>query len=106
MILKLGMKHQATELYKAYINHDPWMTLTYFSERSTLVVYAFEWGKLLKSHLKGKTCIKLANGLNFYDLKTKFDPGDALILSWGCIHVPCAPEKMIHFEILIAFDSK
>ena len=23
MILKLGMKHQAMELYKVYINHDP-----------------------------------------------------------------------------------
>ena len=27
MILKLGMKHQAIELYKVYINHDPGMTL-------------------------------------------------------------------------------
>ena len=35
MILKLGMKHQAMELYKVYINLDPWMTLTYFTARST-----------------------------------------------------------------------
>ena len=35
MILKLGMKHQAMKLYKVYINHDPWMTLTYFTARST-----------------------------------------------------------------------
>ena len=28
MILKLGMKHQGEELYKAYINHDPRMTMT------------------------------------------------------------------------------
>ena len=35
MILKLGMKHQAIELYKVYINRDPWMTLTYFTARST-----------------------------------------------------------------------
>ena len=35
MILKLGMKHQAMELYKVYINRDPWMTLTYFTARST-----------------------------------------------------------------------
>ena len=34
MILKLGMKHQTIELYKVYINHDPWMTLTYFTARS------------------------------------------------------------------------
>ena len=32
MILKLGMKHQAMELYKVYISHDPGMTLTYFME--------------------------------------------------------------------------
>ena len=42
MILKLVMKHQATELYKVYINHDPWMTLTYFTARSALVSYVFE----------------------------------------------------------------
>ena len=35
MILKLGMKHQAMKLYKVYRNHDPWMTLTYFTARST-----------------------------------------------------------------------
>ena len=35
IILKLGMKHQAMELYKVYINHDPWITLTYFTARST-----------------------------------------------------------------------
>ena len=35
MIMKLGVKHQAMELYKVYINCDPWMTLTYFMARST-----------------------------------------------------------------------
>ena len=34
MNFKLGMKHQAMELYKVYINHDPGMTLTFFTERS------------------------------------------------------------------------
>ena len=34
-ILKLGIKHQAMELYKVYINHDPGMTLTFFTARST-----------------------------------------------------------------------
>ena len=28
-ILKLGMKHQGTQLYKVYINHDPGLTLTF-----------------------------------------------------------------------------
>ena len=35
MILKLGIKHQSMELYKVYINRDPWVTLTYFTARST-----------------------------------------------------------------------
>ena len=30
--------------------------------KSTWVAYAFEWGNLLKRHLKGKTSRKLANG--------------------------------------------
>ena len=35
MILKLGMKHKGTEVYKICINHDTGMTLTYFTARST-----------------------------------------------------------------------
>ena len=35
MALKLGTKHQAMQLYKVCINHDPWMTLTYFMARPT-----------------------------------------------------------------------
>ena len=35
MILKLDVKHLEIELYKFYINHDPGMTLTYFTARST-----------------------------------------------------------------------
>ena len=42
-------------------------------------------GKMVKCHLKGKTCSKLANGLNFYDLKKKLTPGFALLS--GYIHV-------------------
>ena len=37
-------------------------------------------GKLFKYHLKGRTYNKLANGLNFYDLKKKLTPGFALAL--------------------------
>ena len=87
MILKLGMKHQAMELYEIYINRDPWMTLTYFTARQTQVAHSFEWGKLLKCHLKGKTCSKLANVLKFYDLKKKLTPGVVLTRPWGYIHV-------------------
>ena len=45
MILKLGMKHLGMELYKVCINHDPGMTLTCFTARSTQVAHAFEWEK-------------------------------------------------------------
>ena len=38
-------------------------------------------------HLKGKTCSKLANGLNLYDLKKILTPEVALTLPWGYIHV-------------------
>ena len=31
----LGVKHQAMELYKVYINHDHGMTLTFLTARST-----------------------------------------------------------------------
>ena len=42
---------------------------------------------MLKCHLKGKTCRKLAKGLKFYDLKKKLTPGVALTWPWGYIHV-------------------
>ena len=32
---KLGMRHQWLMDYNVYINHDPVMTLTYFTTRST-----------------------------------------------------------------------
>ena len=76
MILKLGMKHQAMELYKVYINHDPWMTLTYFMAKKINLGrpwHAFKWGKWLKCHLKGETCSKLAYGLKFYDFEKEID---------------------------------
>ena len=43
------------------------MTLTKFMARSTWVAYAFEFGKLLQCHLKGKASRKLANGQNIED---------------------------------------
>ena len=35
MVLRFGMKHQALQLYKCCINHDPGMTVIYFKARST-----------------------------------------------------------------------
>ena len=46
MILKLGMKHQEMEHHRVCINHDPGMTLTFFTARSTSVAHAFEWVKI------------------------------------------------------------
>ena len=51
MILKLGMYPLGLKLYKAYINDDPGLTLTYFTARSNWVICMFEWGKLLQIHL-------------------------------------------------------
>ena len=69
-MINLGQGHLLTLAglsftHNMYINHDPVMNLTQFIARSTWVVaYTFEWGKLLKCHLKGKTSRKLANGQN------------------------------------------
>ena len=49
---KLGMKHLWLKYYNVFITQDLVVTLTYFMTRSTQVTYAFEWGKLLKSHLR------------------------------------------------------
>ena len=69
---KLGVKHQWLRYSNVYINHDPVMILTKFMARSTWVAYAFEWGKLLKCHSKGKASRKLANGQNIdYSEKRK-----------------------------------
>ena len=59
MILKVSMQHQVLKLYKVNINDDP--GLTYFTTRSKVVAYMFEWENLLQSHLILETCSK---GLN------------------------------------------
>ena len=74
--MELDVKHQWLKYYNVYVNHDPVMTLTQFIARSTWVAYAFEWGKLLKCHLKGKTNRTLANGQNInYSEKRKWPKG-------------------------------
>ena len=46
-----------------------------------MVAYAFEWGKLLKCHLKGKASRKLANGQNIdYSEKRKWPKGFICII--------------------------
>ena len=45
MILKLGMLHCLCEYYQGCSNYDPWLTFTYFTSRSNLVL-AFVWEKV------------------------------------------------------------
>ena len=86
--MKLGMKHWGLEYYNVCINYDLWMTLTYFMARSTWVAHALEWEKLLKCHLKGKSCRKWANGLKVGNSeKKKWTLGVGLPPPWGNIHV-------------------
>ena len=73
---KLGVKHRWLMYFVVYINYDPVMTLTKFMARSTWVAHAFEWGKLLKCHLKGKAFRNLTNGQNIdYSEKRKWPKG-------------------------------
>ena len=53
MILKLGMQHWGLELYKVYINDDPGLTFTYFTARSNMGPYTFEWGKTVTKSFDG-----------------------------------------------------
>ena len=41
---------------------------------------------LIGENLKGKTCSKLAKGLQFYVFKKKLTEGVALTQPWGYIH--------------------
>ena len=63
------------------------MTLTFLRHGQLRLSTHLNGGKLLQCHLKGKTCSKLAYGLNLYDLKRKLTPEVALTLTWGYIHV-------------------
>ena len=54
MILKLSIYHWGFKLFKVYINDGPGMTLTYFTQRSNLGAYAFEWKKCYKCNGKVK----------------------------------------------------
>ena len=46
MILKLITKHCSCENYQGYTNYNPGLTLTYFTQRSNLVTWAFVWEKV------------------------------------------------------------
>ena len=46
MTMKVCMHHQVLKYYQIYSNDDPVLTLTYFTTRSNLVLYAFVWEKV------------------------------------------------------------
>ena len=82
--MKLGVKNYWLKYYNVYINHYPVMTLTQLMARSAWVAHVFEWGKLLKCHLKEKTSRKLAYGQNIdYSGKKKMGQGLHLPLHRG-----------------------
>ena len=53
MILKLGMKHQAMELYKDCINRDPGMTLTFLRQGQLRPPMHLNGKKLMAKDLSG-----------------------------------------------------
>ena len=59
-----------------FMNLDPlMMTLVDFMARSTEVAYAFESCKIVKSHFRGKTWRKWANGQKIYVYENILVPG-------------------------------
>ena len=54
MTLKLGTQQQGLEPYKVCVNDDPWLTLTYFTTRSTLFIKALTFENLDKKYIKSK----------------------------------------------------
>ena len=87
MTLKLGMKHQAMELYKVCTNHDPGMTLT-FLRQGQLGSPMHLNGKNRKMSFNGR---KLARNERmdriFMFFENILGPVGCLPLPWGYIHV-------------------
>ena len=55
--LKIGMHHWGLKVYKAGINDDLWLTLTYFTAWLKLVTREFEWENCYKVHvIKWENC--------------------------------------------------
>ena len=74
IITTLGMKHRWLKYDNVYISHDPVMTLTQLMARPTCVAHAFEWGKLLKCHLKEKNLQEIGRQNIDYFEKKKMAP--------------------------------
>ena len=87
MTFNLGMQHRVLEYYQVCSNDDPGLTLTYFTARSKLVPYAFEWEK-------GKT-MDFSETIVVYDLKLATDDRSdkkflltSKLVPWG-LYAPC-----------------
>ena len=52
-----------------------------------MVAYAFEWGKLLQSHLVERLVENDQIDSRFMFQKIKLTPGSCLTLPCGCVHV-------------------
>ena len=46
MTLKVCMQHRVHKYYHVCSNDDPGLTLTYFTARSNMVLYAYVWEKV------------------------------------------------------------
>ena len=60
MNLKLGMKHQAMELYKVYINHVPGMTLTFLQQGQLRPLMYLNGKKIVKCQLMAKNLLGIS----------------------------------------------
>ena len=71
------MKHQGKELYIVCINHDLWMTLTYFTARSTYVANAFQWGKKEKMSFLAENLLEMSKWAEYL---CRFAPDAPLLI--------------------------
>ena len=78
-----------------------------FEYRMRIFEYQFRHSltSLFKYDLKGKTCSKLVNGLNFYDLKKKLKRIDRIFMLMkkniaGCLPLPINMYVTIIFNII------
>ena len=76
MILKLGMQHRVLKYYQVCSNNDLGLTVTYFTAKSNLVLYAFVWEKgktmdfsetIVVYYVKVDRCSYLNDNMNLYE---------------------------------------
>ena len=85
MILKLGMKHQAMELYKVYINHDPGMTLTFLRQGQLWSPMHLNGKKIGKCHLMAENLLGMSKWTEDLCYENILGRGGCLPLPMGAI---------------------